>query len=70
MHAIEFQAKIKNGIIKIPEEYIRDMQENVKVIVLMEENKTTVGILDQLLRSPIKVKKFTPLTREEIYDRT
>jgi hypothetical protein len=69
MYAIEFQTKIKNGIIEIPSKYASRLQENAKVILLMEEHPKPSGIIEQLLKSPIKVKSFTPLTREEIYDR-
>ena len=70
MYAVEFQTKIKNGMIEIPKEYIRDVRENVKVILLMEQDTSTESIIERLLQSPIKVKHFTPLTREDMYDRT
>ncbi|MBW1940326.1 MAG: hypothetical protein JRI28_02940 [Deltaproteobacteria bacterium] len=70
MYAIEFKTKIKDGIIKIPEEYRRDLKENVTVIVLTEEKvKKTSDIIENLLDSPLKISDFKPMTRDEIYDR-
>jgi len=70
MYAIEFKTKIKDGIIKIPEEYRRDLKENVTVIVLTEEKvKKTSDIIENLLDSPLKISDFKPMARDEIYDR-
>ncbi len=72
MHAIEFKTKINNGIIKIPKEYRNKLKEKekVKVIVLSEEEKgTTINMIDKLLNSPLHVKNFKPLTREELHER-
>ena len=70
MQAIEFRTKIKNGMIVIPEKYRKKLKENVKVIVLSEENDTgTSDIIDSLMDSPLKIKDFQPMNRDEIYDR-
>lgn len=37
MYAVEFQTQIKNGMIEIPQEYLRYLHDYVKVIVLMED---------------------------------
>ncbi len=71
MQAIEFKTKIKNGMIIIPEKYRKTLKENVKVIVLTEENETgTSDIIDNLMDSPLKIRNFKPMNRDEIYDRT
>ena len=71
MQAIEFKTKIKNGKIVIPEKFRKKLEENVKVIVLSEEYATEASnIIDDLIKSPLKIKNFQPMTREEIYDRT
>ncbi len=70
MYAIEFRTKIRNGVIEIPLEYRKKINDNVKVIVLAE--KKTINdsdIIEELLDSPLKINGFTPLKREEIYDR-
>jgi hypothetical protein len=70
MYAVEFQAKIKNGTIEIPEVYRKRFKERVRVILLAEEESTIVNLIDQLLQHPLKVAEFKPLSREEIYERT
>jgi ureidoglycolate hydrolase len=70
MQAIEFQAIIKNGVIEIPRQYLRNLSNRVRVILLVEQTpKTTVNFIDQLLAHPVRVQGFRPLTREEIYAR-
>jgi hypothetical protein len=70
MYAVEFQAKVKNGSIEIPEEYRTRFKEHVRVILLAEEGGTAVDFIDHLLQQPIHVAGFKPLSREEIYERT
>ena len=70
MYAVEFQAKVKNGSIEIPEEYKTRFKERVRVILLAEEEHTAADFIDHLLQHPIYIAGFTPLTREEIYERT
>ena len=70
MYAVEFQTKVKNGIIEIPEAYRDRFKERVRVILLAEEENATVNLIDQLLQHPVKVSGFKPLTREEIYERS
>ena len=70
MQAIEFKTKIKNGMIIVPEKYRKTLKENVKVIVLSEENEIRKSdIIDRLMDSPLKIQNFQPMNREEIYDR-
>ena len=69
MYAIEFRTKVKNGLIEIPPEYRSKLKDYVKVIILAEEKQTTSNIIDKLLNSPLKLKQFKPLSREEIYGR-
>jgi len=70
MYAIEFQATVKNGVIEIPRQYLRNLTNRVRVILLVEEaDKTTVNFIDQLLAHPVRVKGFRPLTREEVHAR-
>ena len=53
MYAVEFQAKVKNGSIEIPEEYKTRFKERVRVILLAEEENTAANFIDQLLQHPI-----------------
>lgn len=68
MYKIEFQAKIKNGMIEIPKEHKEKLNENVKVTIWAEGEKNKVNFIDKLLNSPLKVANFKPFTREEIYE--
>jgi hypothetical protein len=70
MYAVEFQAKIKNGAIEIPEEYRTRFKERVRVILLAEEESTAANFIDHLLQHPLPIAGFKPLTRDEIYGRT
>ena len=67
MYAIEFQAKIKEGTIQVPPQYRDKLKEVVRVIILTDVQEETGSLIDQLLESPIKVKGFRPLSRDEIY---
>jgi len=80
MYAIEFQTKIKNGIIEIPVRYWRRLQqqadqESVRVIVLareqsgLETDRDEVDLIGQWLTAPLDIPNFTPLTREEAHER-
>ena len=69
MHAIEFQTTINHGIIQIPQQFRHQLSKHAKVIVLMEETPQNKGIVGQLLQHPLKRQHFTPLSREEIYER-
>jgi hypothetical protein len=69
MYAVEFQAKIKDGTIVIPELYRNRFKERVRVILLAEEENTGETFIDQLLQHPLKVAGFKPLAREAIYER-
>ena len=70
MYAVEFQAQIKNGTIEIPEAYRSHFTERVRVILLAEDESSTMTLIDQLLQHPLKVPGFKPLTREEIYEQS
>ena len=68
--AVEFQAKIQNGLIQIPDEYKQELGEGdeIKVIVLVKKTLSrTRDIIDELTEKPVQVNTF--LSREEIYRR-
>lgn len=70
MHAVEFKAKVKNGVIEIPQEYKEQFKSLVRVILLADEPESSVvNLIDQLLANPLKVNGFRPLTREEAHAR-
>jgi hypothetical protein len=71
--SIEFQTKIKNGIIEIPESYQAQFtdHESVRVILIPEarSKQQPTNRLQALIENPLKIDSFTPLKREEIYER-
>ena len=69
MEAIEFKTKVKNGTIRIPKKYKQKIGNTVKVIIMTEQKAKQADIIDKLLTNPIKLEKFSPLLREEVYER-
>ena len=69
MEAFEFRSKIKNGIIRIPEKYKQKTGKTVKVIIISEKASRHSDIIDKLLANPVRLKNFSPFSREEIYER-
>ncbi|RUR84543.1 hypothetical protein ACF3DV_19780 [Chlorogloeopsis fritschii PCC 9212] len=70
LNAVEFQAKIQNGLIQIPDEYKQEIGEgdDIKVIVLVKKKSfQNKDIIDELTENPIQVNGI--LSREEIYSR-
>jgi hypothetical protein len=69
MQAIEFQTKIKDGSISIPEEYRDKVKGNVRVILLTEDSRDKFDMIEHLFANPLNIEGFKPYTREEIYER-
>ena len=80
MFAIEFQSRIRNGVIEVPAEYRERLRREsegdvVRVIVLTgemaeeQDPSARPDVLDELLANPIRVKDFKPLNRDETHDR-
>jgi hypothetical protein len=70
LNAVEFQAKIQNGLIQIPDEYKQEFGEgdDIKVIVLVKKKSfPKKDIIDELTENPVQVNGV--LGREEIYTR-
>jgi len=68
MYAIEFQTKVKDGSIAIPEEYRDRFKGNVRVILLTQETSPKFDMIEHLLARPLRVEGFKPFAREEIYE--
>jgi hypothetical protein len=68
MYAIEFSAEIHDGTIQVPEAYRHRLRDTVKVILMIEEQEQpSEDIIQTLLKHPLNVPDFAPLSREEIY---
>ena len=75
MYTIEFQTKIENGTIRIPEEHTirlreQGISEAVRVILYVPGQEYDVDYVERLMSQPIRLDDFVPLRRSEIYDRT
>ncbi|MDJ1180515.1 hypothetical protein PJF56_16760 [Roseofilum sp. BLCC_M91] len=69
-NTVEFKARIKQGIIEIPEEYQQQLREEheVTVIVLKQSKRISqTGMIAELTRNPIPVPGVHKLTRDEIH---
>ncbi|MEH2259139.1 hypothetical protein [Nostoc sp.] len=69
LNAVEFQAKIQNGLIQIPDEYKQELGEgdDIKVIVLVTKKSSKKrDIIDELTENPVQVDGV--FSREEIYN--
>lgn len=64
MYAIEFQTKISNGSIELPQEFIGKLVGEVRVIVLKhEQTEVEENLIDRLLAKPISLDSFKPISR-------
>lgn len=72
MITVEFQAKVKNGVIVIPEEYKQELATatTVKVTVLKQPKQQILetDILAELMRNPISVPEVRSIARDEMHD--
>jgi hypothetical protein len=67
---ITFSATVKEGMIKLPDEYIDRIGQHVQVIgILKRRERATQTLIDRLLTNPIHSKKFRTMSRNEIYER-
>lgn len=76
MYAVEFRAKVKNGVIELPKKFRDSITDNVKVIILKDEEtsqetglKSGPDMIETLLAAPLEIEGFHPLKRDEIYAR-
>lgn len=77
MVAFEFTARIKDGVIEIPEKYrdrlrLESIDELVRIIVLTKKSDKLISesnLIEQLLANPLQISDFTPLSRDESHER-
>ena len=70
MITVEFQAKVENGEIVIPDEYKQEIvgANTVKITVVKPTKQTSrPDFINELAKNPVKVDRF--LTRDESHDR-
>lgn len=74
MQAIEFETVVTSGHIDVPEECRKLNGQKVRVLVLLEEEpkeglvKKNIFI-EKFIKHPLEVDGFTPISRNDIYER-
>ncbi|MEW6378081.1 MAG: hypothetical protein AB1611_00585 [bacterium] len=68
MKAIEFKARVDKGVIKIPDEFRNKIDHEVRVILLLEEEKKEYVGKPRFTAVKIKTKSFK-FNREEANER-
>jgi hypothetical protein len=66
---IEFQTYIDHGTIELPKEYHNRIKGRVRIIILTDQAEDDQDMVEFLLEHPYHSDTFTPLTRDEIYER-
>jgi hypothetical protein len=73
MEDIEFQAKVENGVIVIPDEHKSDLAEVEQVKITLRKPIKPPFFKDQfilqLLKNPVPVPGIRQITREEMHER-
>jgi len=74
MYTIEFQTKIEDGTIRVPERYHRRLHEQVsdspvRVIIYLPGQQPATDFIELILANPLRVDDFVPLGRDEIHER-
>jgi hypothetical protein len=71
MTILEFTAKVNQGNILIPDEYLEVLEkvETVQIRVTEKPETAKVGIIAELIQHPLDSDDGIPLTREETHER-
>lgn len=71
MTILEFTAKVNQGKILIPDEYLEMLEkvETVQIRVTEKPKTAKVGIIAELINNPLDSDDGIPLTREETHER-
>jgi len=70
MRTVEFEAKVNNGTIEIPEMYRDRIKERVHVILQVDDPQKGQTFIDELLEKPVKIPGFKPLSRDASHERS
>lgn len=71
MTILEFTAKVNQGKILIPDEYLEMLEkvETVQIRVTEKPKTAKVGMIAELINNPLDSDDGIPLTREETHER-
>ena len=67
MYAIEFEADIENGVVKIPSEYAQLRNIHARVVVMVEEPKTEGEVKAFSEHSANTILEWQDPTEDEIW---
>ncbi len=70
MTTFQFETRLENGTIKIPQEYQQQLKQTnlIKVTLEQENSETKQNFLQFLLENPLKIEELKPMKRTEIYE--
>ena len=72
MYAVEFETRIDNGVVQIPERYkALQNSKRAKVIVMIDEpaEEKNESVFAQFLQNSIKVENLSLFDRDAVHDR-
>lgn len=69
MSVIECQTYIDHGTITVPSQYLDQIKGRARIIILPDDTDDEGDMIDYLFEPPYHIHDFTPLTREELYER-
>lgn len=69
MLSVSFESEIRNGAVEVPEELRKRFVGTVRVTLSQEESASEGNYLQHLLKHPLNIPGFTPLTRDEANER-
>lgn len=69
MRTVEFQTYIDQDMIQLPDELQGRVMGQARVIIVTDEPESDDDLVDFLLDHPLTIGTFTPLTRDELYER-
>ena len=67
MYAIEFEADIENGVVKIPPEYARLRNAHARVVVLVEEPKLDADVKAFMEHSANAIPEWQNPAEDEVW---
>lgn len=59
MYAIEFEADIQNGIVKIPDEYRQLENRHAKIVIMVKDEHSTPQVESELDLSSTDIQSFS-----------
>ena len=70
MSILKFTAKVNQGKIEIPDEYLKDLEEaqTVEIKINKPAKTAAVGIISELIKNPLDCDNGIPLTREKTHE--